>query len=78
MSAGSKGFFLRIPDDELAEIRAAIKSRNAVSVEAPWSEIDFVRASYRRWLQHLRRAREQTRRKRKARAAAAVGVPAAP
>lgn len=59
MSAGTKVYPVRLADDLVSEINAAIKSRNHHSAKEPWTFSEFVRDAIKAKLDHIKRSRKQ-------------------
>lgn len=59
MSQGTRVYPVRLADDLVSEINAAIESRNHHSAKAPWNFSEFIRDALRNKLDHIKRSRKQ-------------------
>ncbi len=59
MSKGTKGYYVRIPDDLMDLIEEEISKRNAHSDATPWTLAEFIRVMVLRGIRHRHRARKE-------------------
>lgn len=57
MAKGTPVVPVRISDEMMMEVEEAIRSRNAVAFDAPWTVSDFIRKAIREKLSHMERSR---------------------
>lgn len=63
MSKGSPVVTLRVPEEELARLDAAILACNSRRKGTPWSRTDFIMAAVREKLAKMARSRSSRKRK---------------